>query len=77
MAARTILQVSIARHKKDESVDLVAAIQIAHEQMEAVSPFIAAAKEANNVDAAVNLAATTKRMLALIKQAEVLQHPEP
>ncbi len=77
VAARTILQVSIARHKKDESVDLVAAIQIAHEQMEAVSPFIAAAKEANNVDAAVNLAATTKRMLALIKQAEVLQHPEP
>ena len=77
VAARTILQVCIARHKKDESVDLVAAIQIAQKQMEAVNPFIAAAKEANNVDAAVNLAATTKRMLALIKQAEVLQHPKP
>jgi len=77
VAARTILQVSVVRHKKHESVDLGAAIEIAYQQVEAVRPFIAAAKEANNVDAAVNLAATTKRMLALIKQAEELQHPEP
>ena len=77
VAARTILQVCIARHKQHESVDLVAAIDIGYKPIEAVRPFIAAAKESNNVDAAVNLAATTKRMMGLIKQAEVLQYPEP
>ena len=34
---------------------------------------IAAAKEDNNIDAAVNLAATTKRLLALIDEAAKLK----
>ena len=33
---------------------------------------IAAAKEANNIDAAVNLAATTKRLVALIDEGDRL-----
>ena len=72
VAARTILQVSIDRQKKKEPAEVPAALEIARQQIEEIRGHIADAREARNVDAAVNLAATTKRLLALIEQGEKL-----
>jgi hypothetical protein len=70
VAARTILHVCMERHKKSEPTDLAAALDIARGQVEEMKGHVEAAKEAKNIDAAVNLAATTKRLLSLITEAE-------
>jgi hypothetical protein len=70
VAARTILHVCMERHKKNESTDLAAALEIARGQVEEMKTHVEAAKEAKNIDAAVNLAATTKRLLSLIGEGE-------
>jgi hypothetical protein len=72
VAARTILQVAIQRLKKEEPADVPAALEIARQQIEHIRGHITGAREARDVDAAVNLAATTKRLLALIEQGEKL-----
>ena len=72
VAARTILHVCVERHKKHEPTDLFAALEIAHLAVEEMRQQVAQAKEEKNIDGAVNLAATTKRLLALIEQAEKL-----
>ena len=72
VAARTILHVCMERHRKGEEVDLSVALDLAGTQVEEMDAQVAAAKEANNIDAAVNFAATTKRLLALIDEAEKL-----
>jgi hypothetical protein len=73
VAARTILHVCMERHKKNEPTDLGAAMDIARAQVEEMKAHVDAAKEAKNIDAAVNLAATTKRLLSLITECEKLQ----
>jgi len=70
VAARTILHVCMERHKKNEPTDLTAALDIARGQVEEMKIHVEAAKEAKNIDAAVNLAATTKRLLSLIAEGE-------
>jgi hypothetical protein len=70
VAARTILHVCMERHKKNEPTDLTAALDIARGQVEEMKVHVEAAKEAKNIDAAVNLAATTKRLLSLIAEGE-------
>jgi len=70
VAARTILHVCVERHKKNEPTDLAAAMDIARAQVEEMKQHVEAAKEAKNIDAAVNLAATSKRLLALIAECE-------
>lgn len=72
VAARTILHVCVQRHKKNEPTDLFVALEIAHLAVEDMRDQVARAKEAKNIDAAVNLAATTKRLLALITEGEKL-----
>jgi hypothetical protein len=72
VAARTILHVCVQRHKKNEPTDLFVALEIAHLAVEDMRDQVARAKEAKNIDAAVNLAATTKRLLALIAEGEKL-----
>lgn len=72
VAARTILYVCVQRHKKNEPTDLFVALEIAHLAVEDMRHQVASAKEAKNIDAAVNLAATTKRLLALISEGEKL-----
>jgi len=72
VAARTILYVGVERHKKHESTDLFVALEIAHVAAEQMRDQVARAKEAKNIDAAVNLAATNKRLLGLIAEAEKL-----
>jgi hypothetical protein len=70
VAARTILHVCVDRHKKNEPTDLAAAMDIARSQVEEMKTHVEAAKEAKDIDAAVNLAATTKRLLSLIAECE-------
>jgi hypothetical protein len=70
VAARTILHVCVDRHKKNEPTDLAAAMDIARAQVEEMKQHVEAAKEAKNIDAAVNLAATSKRLLSLIAECE-------
>ena len=72
VASRTILYVAVERHKKKEPTDLFVALEIAHRASEQMREQVARAKDARNIDAAVNLAATTKRLLALIAEAEKL-----
>jgi hypothetical protein len=72
VAARTILHVCMERHKKNEPTDLTAALDIARVQIEAMKEHVEKAKESKNIDAAVNLAATSKRLLSLIAEAEKL-----
>jgi len=70
VAARTILHVCLERHKKNEPTDLTAALDIARGQVEEIKVHVDAAKEAKNIDAAVNLAATAKRLSTLVAEAE-------
>jgi hypothetical protein len=70
VAARTILHVCMERQKKNEPTDLAAALDIARAQIDEMKTHIEAAKEAQNIDAAVNLAATSKRLLSLVAEAE-------
>jgi hypothetical protein len=72
VAARTILHVCMERHKKNESTDLAAARDIARVQVAVMKEQVEKAKESKNIDAAVNLAATSKRLLSLIAESEKL-----
>ena len=72
VAARTILYVCVERHKKNEPTDLFAALEIGHLAVNEMREDVAKAKQEKNIDAAVNLAASAKRLLALIDQAEKL-----
>jgi hypothetical protein len=72
VAARTILHVCVDRTKKKEATDLGLALEIARRQIEEMRTHVTRAKEVNNIDAAVNLAATAKRLLALVDEAEKL-----
>ena len=72
VAARTILHVCMERHKKNEPTDLAAAMDIARGQAEEIKAHVEAAKEAKNIDAAVNLAATSKRLSTLVAEGEKL-----
>jgi hypothetical protein len=73
VSARAILSIFFERKKKGEDVDLKAAVAIAHAEVGLMQERIAEAKDAKNIDAAVNLAATHKRLLNLIAEAEKLQ----
>lgn len=72
VAARTILYVCMERHRKGEETDLRLALDLARAQTAVMETQVARAKEAKNIDAAVNLAATTKRLVALIQEGEKL-----
>ena len=50
--------------------DLAAALEIARLQIEEMKEHVTKAKEVNNIDAAVNLAATAKRLLGLVEEGE-------
>lgn len=72
VSARTILHVCMERYKRNEPTNLEGAVEIAQRQAEAMKDQVRAAKEASNIDAAVNLAATGKRLLALVEEAHKL-----
>lgn len=70
VAARTILHVCMERYKKNEEIDLHAAVELAQRQAEQMKTLVQQAKEARNIDAAVNLAATAKRLIALVEEGQ-------
>lgn len=72
VAARTILYVCMDRHRKKEATDLGAALQIARRQAEEIKLQVEEAKRVSNIDAAVNLAATAKRLLSLVDEGQKL-----
>lgn len=72
VAARTILHVCMERQKRNEPTDLMAALAIARMQVGEMKIHVEAAKETKDIDAAVNLAATSKRLLALVGDGEKL-----
>jgi hypothetical protein len=73
VAARTILHVCMERQKKHEETNLELALDIARRQVEEMKVRVEEAKEASNIDAAVNLAATAKRLAALVEEGEKLR----
>jgi hypothetical protein len=76
VAARAILQIAVDSKKRGEAVDVALAIATAHAEAAQMQERIAAAKDAKNIDAAVNLAATHKRLLSLVAESEKLQGAE-
>jgi len=72
VAARTILHVCMDRQKKGEPTDLGAALKIARRQVDEIKIHVEEAKRVSNIDAAVNLAATAKRLLALVDEGQKL-----
>ena len=75
VAGRTILLEAVERKKKGvQATDLAEALKLAHAEVALLQESIARSKERKDIDAAVNLAATCKRMLALIEEAERLSH---
>jgi hypothetical protein len=72
VAARTILHVCMERHRKGEPTDLKVALELAKAQTTEMEAQVAEAKETKDIDAAVNLAATTKRLMALIEEGAKL-----
>jgi hypothetical protein len=73
VAARTILHVCMERHKKNEATALDAAVDLAQRQAEEMKALVLQAKEASNIDAAVNLAATAKRLMALVEEGQKMR----
>jgi hypothetical protein len=73
VAARTILHVCMERFKKNEDIDLNAAVELAQRQAEQMKTLVLQAKEARNIDAAVNLAATAKRLIALVEEGQKMR----
>lgn len=72
VAARTILHVCMDRQRKGQPTDLTAALEIARRQVEEIKLQVEEAKRRSNIDAAVNLAATSKRLLALVDEGQKL-----
>lgn len=75
VACRTLLLEAVGRKKKGVlASDLADIARMAHAELALLQESIAKAKERKDIDAAVNLAATGKRMQALIDEAERLSH---
>lgn len=73
VSARALLAAQVDAIKAGDKVDLQEPIRAAHAEAAQLQELIAAAKDAKNIDAAVNLAASAKRLLAGIEEAEKLR----
>ncbi len=71
-AARALLLDALERSKQGDRAGFAEALAAAHAEAAQMQERVAEAKDAKNIDAAVNLAATAKRLLALIQEAEKL-----
>ena len=70
VASRVLLITGIEDLKRGEAVDIPALISQARMEAAQLQEQVAVAKEKKDIDTAVNLAATAKRLLALLEQAE-------
>jgi len=73
VAARCLLSESAQKVRNGQINGLVYALQQAHAQAAAIQEHVAKAKDRGDIDAAVNLAATAKRLLGLIDETEKLK----
>ena len=69
-AARALLSRVTEEKKAGNTANVAAALTAAHEEAAALQAQVAQAKEKKNIDGAVNLAATARRLLALIEELE-------
>jgi hypothetical protein len=70
VAARVALSLAMEEKRSGRAADISEAIGWAHAEAAQIQERIAEAKEKKNIDAAVNLAATSKRLVALVTEAE-------
>ena len=74
VAARAVLLVAIDQRKySGNSEQLRSALWQVQVESEKIQGRVAIAKGANDIDAACNLAATSKRLMALVDEAEKLK----
>ena len=69
-AARALLSRVTEEKKQGNTANVGAALTAAHQEAAALQAQVAVAKEKKNIDGAVNLAATARRLLALIEELE-------
>ena len=72
VAARALLFQGVEKVKRGLAAPLQSLLQMAHAEAARIQEQVARAKDARNIDAAVNLAASGKRLLALMDEAEKL-----
>jgi len=70
VGVRALLCVMLDRLKSGAPADLPTTLSLCHAEAALVQEKVAKAKDLNNIDAAVNLAATAKRMLSTVEEAE-------
>lgn len=70
VAARIALALAMEERKAGRANDISECVKAAHAEAAQIQERIAEAKEKKNIDAAVNLAATSKRLLATAAEAE-------
>jgi hypothetical protein len=70
VAARAMLIQQLEKKKRGEPAHVADAVRLAQAEMTKIQEQIAAAKEKNDIDAAVNMAATCKRLQTLVTEAE-------
>jgi hypothetical protein len=70
VAARALLFQGVDKSKRGQPAPLPGLLKMAHAEAAQIQEQVARAKEARNIDAAVNLAASGKRLLALMEEAE-------
>jgi hypothetical protein len=70
VAARVALSLAMEEKRAGRAKDISEAIGWAHAEAAQIQERIAEAKEKKNIDAAVNLAATSKRLVAMAAEAE-------
>jgi hypothetical protein len=69
-AARALLSRAAEEHKQGNDSGLAAALAAGHAEAAAIQAQIAQAKEKKNIDAAVNLAASARRLIGLMEEIE-------
>jgi hypothetical protein len=71
VAARALLLSQVERRKHGEAgLDLRGAVKTAQLEAAKIQARIAIAKESKDIDSAVNLAATSKRLMTLLEEAD-------
>jgi hypothetical protein len=73
VAARCLLQEAADKLRSGQANTLSQTLELAHVQAASIQEQVAKAKDKADIDAAVNLAATAKRLLALIADTEKLK----
>ena len=73
VAARCLVANAAAMAKEGNKSGLAEALDCSHHQAAAIQEQVAKAKERGDIDAAVSLAATAKRLLAVIDATEKLK----